>query len=371
MAGIYLHVPFCASKCTYCDFASYPREIGKVELYFACMYKEMRARAKQYAGRTIDTVYFGGGTPSFVDEKYIVGAMRLIREVFTLSEDAEITVEINPGTLTEAKLAAYKGVGINRFSVGLQSADDAMLCRLNRIHNLKDFSKAAELLQGENFSVDVLLGLYDHTQAQLDETLDVCIGCGASHVSAYALKAEEGTPLFGDYLNGDLPSDDEVAELYEHTVKRLKKAGFDRYEVSNFARDGKRSRHNENYWRRGEYIGVGVAASGHVDGRRYTNTSVIDEYIKCIMSGSYAEIFSEDVTAEDAEFEYIMLALRTADGFSKKEYKQLFGKDFDTEFADALKRQGAYLDLIGDRVKIKDEYLYVQNSIIIDFLNKT
>ncbi|MBQ9709250.1 MAG: radical SAM protein, partial [Clostridia bacterium] len=185
MAGIYVHVPFCKSKCTYCDFASYPREIGKAELYFGCLYKEMTARANSLNGKPFDTVYIGGGTPSFVDEKFIVGAMRRIREKFNLTSDAEITIEINPGTLTKQKVEAYKSVGINRFSLGLQSADDGMLTRLNRIHTLSDYLSACELLKGENFSADALIGLFDQKESDLERTLNVIMESGASHVSMY------------------------------------------------------------------------------------------------------------------------------------------------------------------------------------------
>jgi len=368
MAGIYVHIPFCKSKCTYCDFASYPREIGKAELYFGCLYKEMTARANQLKGKQFDTVYIGGGTPSFVDAKYIAGALKRIKEKFNLKEDAEITVEINPGTLTKEKLDIYKSAGVNRFSVGLQTADDKMLTKLNRIHTLKDYLYAAELLKGENFSADALIGLFDQTEEDLKHTLEVIINSGASHVSMYALKAEEGTPIFSNYLNGDLPDEDTVADLYSFGVKTLEKEGFLRYEVSNFAKKGKESRHNKNYWKRGEYIGLGVSASSHIDNRRFTNTLVIDEYIKCIMSGHFAEICSDVTEGEDIKSEYIMLALRTTDGIDRQDYLTVFGTDFVEEYADVLKRQAKYMDISDKKVAIKPEYLFVQNSIIISFM---
>ena len=152
MSGIYVHIPFCKSKCTYCDFASYPREISKADLYFACLYKEIKARAESLKDYVFDTVYFGGGTPSFVEEKYIVGALRQIKNYYTLTDDVEITLEVNPGTLSEEKVKAYKRAGINRFSVGLQSADDKMLRSLNRIHTTDDFLLATKLLKGENLN---------------------------------------------------------------------------------------------------------------------------------------------------------------------------------------------------------------------------
>ncbi|MBP5308866.1 MAG: radical SAM family heme chaperone HemW [Clostridia bacterium] len=368
MAGIYVHVPFCKSKCTYCDFASYPREKDKAELYFACLYKEAKARANQYAGMNFDTVYVGGGTPSFVDEKLVTGALKQIKEKFSVSENAEITVEINPGTLTENKLSAYRAAGVNRYSLGLQSADDAMLVKLNRIHTVADYVEAAKMLEGENFNADALIGLFDQTVKDVENTLSVIIGSGASHVSVYALRPEEGTPIFSNYLNGDLPDEDAVADLYAFAAEYLEKRGFYRYEVSNFAKKGCESRHNLNYWQRGEYVGLGVAASSHVKNRRFTNTAVIDEYIKCILSGHFAEISSEEISGDEIRSEYVMLALRTAAGIDLAEFEKLFGKPFEKQFEKQLETQGRYMEFTGGRVRIKPEYLFVQNSVIINFI---
>ena len=368
MAGIYVHVPFCKSKCTYCDFASYPNEYGKAELYFACLYKEMKARANQYKNHRFDTLYIGGGTPSFVDEKYITGVVKQAKEKFNLFPDAEITVEINPGTLTEAKLDAYRKAGINRFSVGLQSADDRMLSRLNRIHTLKDYLDCAAMLKGENFNADALIGLFDQTSDDLKKTLDVIAESGATHVSMYALKAEDGTPMYTNYLNGELPDDDAVAELYAYGVDYLDTLGYKRYEVSNFSKPGFRSRHNESYWKRGEYIGLGVAASSHMENRRFNNIPYIDDYVKCIISGYFAEENSEVIEGDEIKNEFIMLALRTDDGIDRKEYKRLFGTDFTAEFSEELNKYAAVMDVSPRRVKIRPEYIFVQNSIIVDFL---
>ena len=365
MSGIYVHVPFCKSKCVYCDFASYPREIGKTEVYFACLYKEIKGRAESLKDYVFDTIYFGGGTPSFIDEKYIVGTLRQIKNYYKIAPDAEITLEANPGTLSAEKVKAYKKAGINRFSIGLQSASDAMLRKLNRIHTAKDFLFACELLKGENLSVDVMIGLENQTQADVKDTIDLAIKGGANHISCYALKPEEGTPMFGRYLNGDLPSEDETADLYDFAYGYLKQNGFDRYEISNFAKDGKKSRHNLNYWQRGEYIGFGVSASSFIKERRFTNTEKIDEYVACILRGKVAEIFSEDIEGDEREFEYIMLTLRTDDGFKFKDFYERFGKDFKTVYKDKIKRVEKYLDIDEESIKIKPEYIYVQNTIII------
>ncbi len=369
MAGIYIHVPFCKHKCTYCDFASYPQEIGKAEIYFACMYKEMKSRSMVLKNKTFDTVYFGGGTPSFVDAKYILGCMRLIKKHFNLSENVEITLEVNPGTIDKNKLRIYKEAGINRFSLGLQTADDALLRSLNRIHTVEDFKVATKMLKGYNFSVDVMIGLPDQTLENVKNTLDLAIESGASHISCYALKPEDGTPMYSKYLNGDLPDEDTVTDYYDFTVNYLKERGINRYEVSNFCKDGFYSRHNLNYWKRGEYIGFGVSASSFIDGRRFTNTEKIDEYVHCLLNDKYAEIFSEQIEGDEAKFEYVMLNLRTSFGIDLKEYKHAFGTDFNVDFKDKLPSILKYLDITDSTVKIKEQYLYVQNNIIIQLMD--
>lgn len=370
MAGLYIHVPFCKQKCTYCDFASFPKEIGKAESYFACLYREIKGRSIQYPKTIIDTIYIGGGTPSVVDSKLIAGAIRQARKCFTVKEDAEITIELNPGTVDENKIKDYLSVGINRFSIGLQTGYDDQLKRLNRIHTAKDFLLTCKMLNGQNISADILIGLADQTAEQVKKTIELAIAGGVSHISVYALTPEVGTPIYTDYLNGELLSDDEVADIYDEIVKYLKEKGFDRYEVSNFAKDGKYSRHNMNYWKRGEYIGVGVSASSFMEERRFTNTFKIGEYMNAVIYNKNPEISSDNIEKEDAKFEFIMLALRTANGVSIKEFNQNFDADFLTDYKDVLSKKAEFLDIDGDRLKIKDKYLYVQNDIILAFMRE-
>ena len=368
MSGLYIHVPFCKQKCTYCDFASFPKEIGKAESYFACLYREIEGRSKQYPKTILDTIYIGGGTPSVVDSKFIVGAIRQVKKCFTVKKDVEITIELNPGTVDEKKIKDYLSVGINRFSIGLQTGFDDQLKKLNRIHTAKDFLLTAKMLKGQNISADILIGLSNQTIDQVKKSIDLAIAGGVKHLSVYALTPEVGTPIYTDYLNGELLSDDEVADIYDAVVVYLKEKGFSRYEVSNFARDGFYSRHNLNYWRRGEYIGVGVSASSFMENRRFTNTFKIDEYMNAIIYNKNPEISSDLIEVEDAKFEFIMLGLRTANGISIDEFDKTFSADFLTEYKEVLSKKSKYLDLNGDNLKIKDEYLYVQNDIILSFL---
>ena len=368
MAGIYVHIPFCKSKCSYCDFTSYPDKLCYAESYMACVYREMSFRSDELKGRSFVTLYIGGGTPSVIDESYIGMLVASARKNFSLSKDAEVTIELNPGTITADKIAFYKKCGINRFSVGLQSAIDSQLEDIGRIHTAQDFKDCAALLKGENFNADVLIGLKGQTAGDVVYTIDFAAEAGASHISMYALTPEDGTPIYTDYLNGELPDGDEVASLYEAGYARLKELGFVRYEVSNFCKPGKGSLHNLNYWRRGEYIGFGVSASSCIDNVRFTNTFDLDEYFKCILSGHLPVITSEEIDEEGRKEEFVMLALRTSFGLDASEYKRRFGGDFFKDYSAALKKTSRWLDVSGNNVRIKDEFLFVQNSIIVEFL---
>ena len=369
MSGIYVHIPFCKSKCSYCDFASFPDKIGFAESYMACVYREMAKRKDELKNYCFDTLYIGGGTPSVIDEKYIAMLIASAKKNFNLSKNAEITIEMNPGTVSAGKINTYKKCGINRFSVGLQSANDSQLSDLGRIHNLNDFIQCAKLLKGENFNADVMIGLKNQTIADIENTIDIAQKYGASHISMYALTPEDGTPIYTDYLNGELPDGDEVAEMYSAGVKKLRSLGFERYEVSNFCKKGRESRHNLNYWQRGEYIGFGVSASSCINNIRFTNTFDLDEYFKCILSDHFAIIDREEIDEQGREEEYIMLRLRTAEGIDLNEFKNLFGTDFLSKYSAQIKKLENSLEIIGDKIKIKDEYLFVQNSIIIEFFN--
>ncbi|MDE7182454.1 MAG: radical SAM family heme chaperone HemW [Clostridia bacterium] len=369
MAGIYVHIPFCKSKCRYCDFASFPDKLCYAESYMACVYREMSKRKDELKGYTFDTLYIGGGTPSVIDENYIAMLVAAARKNFNLKPDAEITIEMNPGTVSARKIDVYKKCGINRFSVGLQSAVNSQLAELGRVHTLNEFITCAKLLKGENFSADVMIGLKDQTAEDVEKTIETAAAFGASHISMYALTPEDGTPIYTDYLNGELPDGDEVAALYERGVNKLKELGFDRYEVSNFCKKGKESRHNLNYWRRGEYIGFGVSASSCINNVRFTNTFDLDEYFKCILSDNFAVIDRQEIDKEGQEEEYIMLALRTERGIDLADYKSKFGETFSEKYSAQIKKLERFLSVDGKTLKIKSEHLFVQNSIIVEFFN--
>lgn len=368
MAGIYVHIPFCKSKCSYCDFVSFPDKLCFAESYMACVYREMAMRKDELKDYVFNTLYIGGGTPSVIDENYIAMLVAAARKNFNLSKDAEITIEINPGTVSAGKIEKYVTCGINRFSVGLQSANDSLLSDVGRIHSVKDYLACAKLLKGRNFSADVMIGLKDQTIADILKTIETAAYSGAKHISMYALSPEDGTPIYTQYLNGELPDGDEVAEMYAAGFEKLKELGFKRYEVSNFCKKGFESRHNLNYWQRGEYIGFGVAASSHINNVRLTNTFDLDEYFKCILSNHLAVVTREDVNLAEQEEEYIMLALRTEAGLNLQKYSCLFGGDFLKKYSAAIEKTSEYIEVLQNFVKIKEKYLFVQNSVIVEFL---
>jgi oxygen-independent coproporphyrinogen-3 oxidase len=336
----------------------------------ACVYREMSFRKEELKDYAFDTLYIGGGTPSIIDESYIGMLVAAAKKNFALSPDAEITIEMNPGTVSASKIEFYKKCGINRFSVGLQTAIDSQLVNLGRIHTLNQFITCAKLLKGSNFNVDVMIGLKDQTLQDIGKTIEVAHAYGVSHISMYALTPEDGTPIYTDYLNGELPDSDEVATMYSYGVEKLKSLGYDRYEVSNFAKKGKESRHNLNYWARGEYIGFGVSASSHINNKRFTNTFDLDEYFKCILSNHLPVVDTEEVDELGQKEEFIMLALRTDKGLNRNRYRAYFGTDFCTEYAAPLEKNSKYLEVTDDYVRILPEYLYVQNTIIVDFFSE-
>ncbi len=368
MAGIYVHIPFCKSKCRYCDFLSFPDKLCYAESYMACLYREIAMRGEELKNYSFDTLYIGGGTPSVIDENYIAMLVTAVKKHFNLAGNAEITIEMNPGTVSAHKIEIYEKCGINRYSVGLQSAIDSQLYDIGRIHTLKDFLACAKLLKGKNFSADVMIGLKNQTPADVEKTIEIAAKAGASHISMYALTPEDGTPIYTDYLNGELPDGDAVSNMYERGYNKLRELGFARYEVSNFSKKGFESRHNLNYWRRGEYIGLGVSASSHVKNLRFTNTYDLDEYYKCIISNHFPVISSEQVDKEGQEEEFIMLALRTARGLDMREYAELFGGEFTKKYSAVLEKMREYVEVSNGFVKIKDDYLFVQNSVIVEFL---
>ena len=275
--SLYVHIPFCAVKCKYCDFLSFDGESYQTMLrYVDALCQEIKLYAPIVDEYTVRSIFIGGGTPSILDESLITNIMAFIKQTFKLEKNAEVTIEANPGTLRHQKLTGYKLAGINRISIGLQSADDEMLKRLGRLHNYDQFVasfKAARRAGFDNINIDVMSGLPGQTIHSYVDTLSKVLDYGPEHISAYSLSIEEGTPFASDesVLN-DLPPEMIDRRMYEITKKLLSAKGYDRYEFSNYAKPGYECIHNMVYWTGGEYIGLGLGASSYFQGKRFNNT---------------------------------------------------------------------------------------------------
>ena len=326
--GIYVHIPFCKKKCDYCDFISYCDKGMLISDYIESVIKEIES---QNIKSKITTVYIGGGTPSYIDSKYIIKILEKIKEK-NISEDAEITIEVNPGTVTEKKLKDYINCGINRLSIGLQSTKDEILKEIGRIHEYADFLNTynmAKKIGFNNMNVDLMIGLPNQKIIDIKESLEKILELNPNHISVYSLILEEGTSLFKKVEDGVLKIPDEELErnMYWYVKNTLELNGYKHYEISNFAKEGYESKHNLNCWNQKEYIGIGCAAHSYKNITRYSNTENIEEYINNIHKKCFEKnrIIHEVQTEEDARKEFMLLGLRKVDGVKINEFKNKFG----------------------------------------------
>ena len=370
MRGLYIHIPFCLSKCPYCDFVSgIEPEPSLVDSYIRTLRKELSL----YKDAEISTIYIGGGTPSLLKAKHLDMLFNKINTVFVVDKTAEITIEANPGDINKTIAAAWKTLGINRISLGLQSMDDKILRFLGRRNTVSDNIRAFGILQEtgfDNISADFILSVRG---ADLDTELQALLALNPSHISAYNLTIEEGTLLYELERRRDyIPlTDEEYIANYARCSEILNQAGFIRYEISNFAREKKfYSRHNLNYWNYDDYIGAGLSASGFIsipdyDPVRYTNFSDFKSYARKIRNTEFPYKFSEKILPYVAGREFVMLGLRKTDGFSLDEFKQRFGvslfdlinrKDFD-KMSEFIAEDNGYILLTPDGINIADSII--------------
>ena len=369
--SLYVHVPFCASKCAYCDFASYPGREGEWTRYFEALWAEMDGWREALAGREAATVFFGGGTPTLVPAEYIVETLERARALLPFSGDAEITLEGNPGTLTPEKLAAYRAAGANRISLGAQSFDDGLLRALRRIHTAAQIGEAVGMARDAGFSnvnLDLMYALPGQTPQQWRDTLDAAIALGVPHVSAYSLIVEPGTPMARRVAAGEalLPDDDAVNAMQREAVRRLAGAGLMRYEISNYARPGFACRHNLVYWERGDYLGLGCAAHPLVDGCRFRNPDALEDYL-C----GARRLDAQRLTADDAMEETVMLATRTVRGLDLNAWEAAFGAPFAAGRAAALDRlrRGGLIEIQDGFLRLTLRGMELQNAVVLELLN--
>ena len=326
--GIYIHIPFCKSKCDYCDFCSFvPNNKGVVEHYTDALILQMEDWSSRCRNYTIDSVYIGGGTPTYLDIKKLSHIIEFAYSNFKVRRDGEFTVECNPATANENELRALRNMGVNRLSVGLQSANERELSLLGRLHSFEDFCRCysdAREAGFDNISVDLMYGIPEQTLESFENSLLRVCELAPEHISAYGLKIEEGT-VFGRIRESlILPDEDEEAEMYLLCKSVLREHGYSRYEISNFSREGRESRHNLRYWRLDDYIGFGVAAHSLIDGERFGNSRDIDAFLR----GEDIVEERSSVFAEERVREYVMLGLRLERGISADEYRALMGVEY-------------------------------------------
>ena len=327
--GLYHHIPFCKAKCAYCDFYSLPRSEEKMDAYVAALTAHLTETAPMAAGHTVDTVYFGGGTPSYLGAERITQLLQTVKKHYRVAKDAEITLEANPDSLFDWKaLRALRRLGLNRISLGVQSSDDAVLRSLGRIHTWRQVVEAADAVRRAkipDLSLDLIYGLPDQTAEQWEKTLSDAVSLSPDHISCYGLKLEEGTPLWQRRDSLTLPDDEMQADMYLFTVEYLQNLGYRQYEISNFARPGHESRHNLKYWTLGEYAGFGPGAHSDFGNVRYAYVADLDMYLQGRLILSESETMGE----AEREREYIMLSLRTAAGLNVKAFESRFRRRFD------------------------------------------
>lgn len=353
--GIYIHIPFCDKICNYCDFTAFQGANSKIKEYVEAIKKEIELKGnKEFL---IDSIFIGGGTPSFIDGEYIFEILEKVREQFTVLENIEITIETNPKTFDDKKLEFYKKSKINRLSVGVQSFNDKILKELGRNHNSKEAIDSINLVKkfGFDLNIDLIFGYQNQSIDDILYDLEIVKSINPEHISYYALIIEEKTKFKALQNVGKLNFLDEDIErkMYHILVEKLENIGLKQYEVSNFAKDGKESIHNKKYWNCQEYLGFGISSHSYFDDERFSNTVNLAKYIKELQNGNIPVDFREKLDISTKKFEYIIMNMRLKEGFLISDYNKLFEADFLNENKDAVK-----IGLENNVIEIKDDRIY-------------
>lgn len=370
---IYIHIPFCAKKCEYCDFLSGPAGGKEQRAYVQALLKEIRA-AEEGQGRSVSSIFIGGGTPSLLKEDLLGSILNEIYEKFNLEPEAEISIEVNPGTVSLKKLEAYRRMGINRLSIGLQSTDDRELKTLGRLHNYAQFLEtyqAAGNAGFNNINIDLMSALPDQTYEGWVTNLRRTAELSPAHISAYSLIIEEGTPFALRELN--LPDEETEYRMYEDTAAILKEYGYEQYEISNYAKKGKRCRHNVGYWTRCDYLGFGLGAASLWGNKRFSNTADMEEYLKNSAFPERIRLMEPILSREDEMAEFMFLGLRMTEGVSEAAFRQEFGVEMREIYGEVLKKYTGMglLEEKDGRIFLTRKGIHVSNSVMSDFLLET
>ncbi|MBA7492683.1 Heme chaperone HemW [subsurface metagenome] len=375
--GLYLHLPFCISKCPYCDFNSYQlKEDNQISSYISALYKEITTYSQKLKKSNIRTVYLGGGTPNILSGIQIYNILEFCKDKFTIDKDAEITIEANPGTLDDEKIKLLIESGINRLSLGAQSFNDLLLKKLGRIHNTQDIIDSYSLAREigfNNINIDIMFALPDQTIEDLQATLKRAVSLKPDHLSLYNLTIKPGTEYYEKYKGSKLklPTEDEEFDMYNWAIKFLEENDFEHYEISNFARPYKRSMHNLIYWQNKPYLGIGAGAYSFIRGYRYMNFKDPARYIKEVMNDKLPIDNGEKLSLRKRMIETIILGLRTKDGVSYKKYKKRFGVDLNDIFPQQIKKLVNLGLLQKDNYKIKltKKGVFLANTVFREFVD--
>lgn len=378
--GLYIHIPFCVSKCKYCDFLSFNMNDDAKAGYVLALISEINSLGKKYGktglNRPVPTIFIGGGTPSILNSQDICKILTAIYDNFYINKNAEITIECNPGTLSPSKLYDYKSIGINRLSIGLQSANDAELKAIGRIHTFSQFTESynyASQLGFNNINIDLMSALPYQTLSSYEDTLKKVISLSPQHISAYSLILEEGTPLF-DFINNHnehlLPDENTEREMYYLTDSMLRNNGYARYEISNYSKKGYECRHNLSYWDRVDYLGLGLGASSLINNTRYKNTDDIYFYMENSHNPTVIMRDIAPLSKKDIIEEFMFLGLRKIKGISINDFKQQFGLNIYDIYGDVITKYKNMnlLSADNDIIALTSHGLDVSNTIFSDFL---
>ena len=375
--GIYIHIPFCRSKCDYCDFYSLAGQDVQMERYQKALLAHLKETAPMARSFSVDTVYFGGGTPSWYGAKRLRELLSAIRKLYRVERGAEITFEANPDSSDFKSLRVLRRAGFNRASFGIQSACSKELAAVHRPHTVQQGDEAvaaARKAKLKNLSLDLIYGLPKQTLTSWKETLEHALSLEPEHLSCYGLKVEEGTPLAARTAAGELlPNEDTQADMYLWTAERLAQAGYEQYEISNFAKPGFASRHNLRYWNLEPYIGFGPGAHSDFGGRRYSWVRDLEGYIAGVLEGSSDLLDSQDlIPQEERSCEYLMLRLRTAQGIEEWEYRGTYFMDFAPleERLELFARRGWAQKTEQGRWRLTPKGFLVSNQLIADLLER-
>ena len=377
--GIYIHIPFCKKKCYYCDFISYCNKNEFVDDYIKCLKKEIINFTQKYKDiYDITTIYIGGGTPSSIEEKYIKDIIDTIdKNLVKIKDVKEVTIEVNPGTITKQKLEQYKSSGINRISIGLQSTNNKLLEEIGRIHNFNEFLETYNMARKvgfKNINVDLMLGLPNQTINDLSDSINEIIKLNPEHISIYSLILEENTVLYNLVEQGKLtlPTDELERNMYWYVKNKLELNNYNHYEISNFAKEGYESKHNWNCWEQKQYVGFGASAHSYLKDKRFSNTENLEQYINNIENDNIQKnyIIHENQDIEDKKKEYMLLGLRKVEGVSIQKFKNKFKDNPIYLFRNELQKliEENLLEIDGDNIRLTNKGLDLANIVWEEFV---